>query len=76
MTSRSNGRKEPMAALSPSPRPAKPSPSPRRFPCTAARVRASNVSRKSSNSTGAGRALASGIVSPSAKARLDVPRVT
>ena len=44
--------------------------------CAASRVCSSNMFTNSSNSTGAGVACASGIVSPSAKPSSDVPRVS
>ena len=75
-TSRSSGASAPIAWLRPAPRPANASPKPRRLAWIAARVGSSNMLRKSSNSTGAGVALASGIVSPSSKPSSDVPRVS
>jgi hypothetical protein len=58
------------------PRPANASPNPFRFVRIASRVSSSNMFTNSSNSTGAGVAALSGIVSPSANVSLDLPRVS
>jgi hypothetical protein len=76
MMSRKSGRNAPIAWLMLWPRPANASPKPCRFDAAAARVSSSNMFRNSSNSTGAGVAEASGIVSPSSKPSLDVPRLS
>ena len=64
-----------MAWLIDAPRPANASPNSFRFVCEAARVSSSNMFVNSSNSTGAGVAFASGIVSPSAKPSSERPRM-
>ena len=74
-TSRSSGRNEPIAVLIDSPRPAKASPKPVVLAPIASRVSSSNMPRTSSNSTGVGVAWAIGIVAPSSKPSLSVPRV-
>ena len=74
MTSRSSGRKAPIAVLIDSPRPANAVPKPSRFTCEAERVSSSNMFRNSSSSTGVS-ARAIGIVSPSWKLACDRPRV-
>jgi hypothetical protein len=74
MTSRSSGRKAPIAWFRLEPRPARASPNPLRFTRAAARVSSSNMLTNSSNSTGAGVAFASGIVAPSSNPSSDVPR--
>jgi len=75
MMSTSSGRRAPIAWLMLWPRPANASPNSRRLICAASRVGWSNMFTNSSNSTGAGVACASGIVSPSSKPWSDVPRV-
>ena len=74
MTSRSSGRKAPIAVLIDSPRPANVVPKPSRLACEAARVSSSNMFRNSSSSTGS-LACVSAIVSPSWKPSDDLPRV-
>ena len=73
--SRSSGRNAPIAVLIDSPRPANASPKPVVLAAIASRVSSSNMPRTSSNSTGVGVAEASGIVAPSSKPSLSVPRV-
>ena len=76
MMSRSSGRSAPIAWLMLCPRPANASPNSCRLVCDASRVSSSNMFTNSSNSTGAGVAEASGIVSPSSKPSSEVPRVS
>jgi hypothetical protein len=73
MMSASSGRKAAMAWLIDPPRPANASPNPLRFVRMAARVLSSNMFTNSSNSTGAGVAALSGIVSPSVKPSSERP---